>query len=203
MATCTVPVEPGDRPAADRYHPLIAVLFVCTGNLHRSPMAAVLFELRVRERGCALEVGSAGFAAAGQPAPASVVSAVAERGADLADHRSRVVDAGMIAGSELVVGMTRQHLVELAACTGERWTRCFTLAEIVERGRATGPRRAGETLAAWVARAHHGRTRPGVLGLRLSDDVEDPIGMRPAGVRRVRDRIDGLVGELAVLVCPA
>ena len=77
------------------------LLFVCTGNTCRSPMAEALFRKAaagrgVGERFCARSCGLA--ASAGAPASANAAAAAAELGADLSDrlspaHRAAIVSA--------------------------------------------------------------------------------------------------------------
>jgi protein-tyrosine phosphatase len=101
------------------------VLFLCTGNTCRSPLAEGLCKKLLAERlGCAPEelpgrgfiVLSAGLAAmmGGEAAP-EAVEAARELGADLTGHRSRPVRADLVAQADHVVAMTRSHLQALDA----------------------------------------------------------------------------------------
>ena len=66
------------------------ILFVCTGNLCRSPMAEAIAAERC---GSDMEFESAGVhAVTGAPATPTAVSAVHEIGVGLADHRARRLD---------------------------------------------------------------------------------------------------------------
>lgn len=82
------------------------VLFVCTGNICRSPMAAAVAAARAGDR-TAFE--SAGIRAlAGEPATPEAVEACAEAGVALAGHRARAFDR---TGSwDRVYVMTADHL---------------------------------------------------------------------------------------------
>ena len=77
------------------------ILFICTGNTCRSPMAAAL----ARKRG--LDAQSAGILACpGSPASEKAVRAAKRHGADLSDHRARQVTEDMLKAAEQVWLMT-------------------------------------------------------------------------------------------------
>lgn len=85
------------------------VLFVCTGNTCRSPMAEYL--LRHYTSGMkGLRVESAGVASApGQSASGGALRVLRERGIDAAAHRSRIITQEMVDEADLVVVMTSAH----------------------------------------------------------------------------------------------
>ena len=85
-----------------------SVLFVCTGNLFRSPLAAALFsrELRFAKPPGEWRVESAGILAqTGKPVPTELVKAAAAVGIDLKDHRSRRVDESLLERFDSIVVM--------------------------------------------------------------------------------------------------
>ena len=143
------------------YHPGISVLFLCTGNQCRSPMAAALLRARLAQRASAIAVDSAGFVSEGMPPPKEVLDAMSAVGLDLSDHRSRLVRPDMIKAADLVIGMTRQHVIDAALLAPGVWTRCFTAADLGSRGETVGPRLPGEE-SAFVGQPAPGRPDPGV-----------------------------------------
>jgi len=92
------------------------VLFVCSGNICRSPMAAEYFRLRAARSGLShVVVDSAGtLGIEGSPASAEAVQVMAEIGVDLARHRSKGLSAALLRTTDLVVAMTHDHLEHLA-----------------------------------------------------------------------------------------
>lgn len=99
------------------------VLFVCTGNTCRSPMAEVIARRHMAERGWThLEVRSAGVGAwDGSPASGGALRAAAAMGLDLSGHRSTFMSSELIDSSDLILTMSASHLqraLELGA--GER-----------------------------------------------------------------------------------
>lgn len=96
------------------------LLFVCTGNTCRSPMAEVIARRRAEDLGYAdLEVLSAGVGAfSGSPASEGAVRAAEAHGLDLSNHRSTLLTAELAAGVNLILTMSPSHLaraVELGA----------------------------------------------------------------------------------------
>jgi protein-tyrosine phosphatase len=95
------------------------ILFVCTGNTCRSPMAEALCKLKLAERlACAVEdleargfvVLSAGLAATpGARAAADACRIVEARGGTLRDHASQPLTPELIDAADLILPMTRDH----------------------------------------------------------------------------------------------
>ncbi len=90
-------------------------LFVCTGNLCRSPMASSLFAARARVRGRKVEVASAGVAACvGKPPPEPVISLMDTRGLDVSGHRARQLSIELASPCDLILVMevAQQRFIE-------------------------------------------------------------------------------------------
>ncbi|MBC8453676.1 low molecular weight protein arginine phosphatase [PVC group bacterium] len=85
------------------------ILFVCTGNICRSPMAEYLFRTHLTSRP-GWRVASAGVSAVnGIPASIHAIKALAEMGIDLRGHRSQALNRDLIDSASLVVVMTASH----------------------------------------------------------------------------------------------
>lgn len=107
--------------------PTQEILFVCTGNTCRSPMAE-----RLMAHLCRTVEGwtfrSAGlFAAEGAPASEGAISVLDEKGLDLSDHRSRHLSPEMIQAAAWVVPMTGDHRRLVLEQAPERAERVRTL----------------------------------------------------------------------------
>jgi RpiB/LacA/LacB family sugar-phosphate isomerase len=86
------------------------ILFVCTGNICRSPMAEGLFRELVRGRND-IRVASAGVGAAhGQPPSAPAVQALSREGINISRHRSQPLTSALAGKATYIFAMTRMHL---------------------------------------------------------------------------------------------
>ncbi|MGH7967628.1 MAG: ribose 5-phosphate isomerase B, partial [Limisphaerales bacterium] len=86
------------------------VLFICTGNVCRSPMAEGIFRHAVQGRG-EYRVISAGLGAIdGQPPSPHAVEAVKELGIDISGQRSRMLTPELVNQADYVFGMTHSHI---------------------------------------------------------------------------------------------
>src|SRR5687768_2642357 len=88
------------------------VLFVCTANICRSPVAEVLFREWLRRKGVPgawLVVSAGTWAAPGGLAATYSQQMAAERGLSLAHHQARRVDEAMVQSADVVVCMANSH----------------------------------------------------------------------------------------------
>ena len=91
------------------------VLFVCSGNTCRSPLAEAIAR-RIADRGgrTDIEVSSAGTQAwDGSPASDGSLLVGMERGLDLSSHRSRRLTPEIVNGSDLILVMAPSHLASV------------------------------------------------------------------------------------------
>jgi protein-tyrosine-phosphatase len=84
------------------------VLFVCSGNTCRSPMAKALAQALATERGVSFSADSAGlYAQGGSLASDNAVRAMREdHGLDIGAHRAKAVDKALVDWADVVVCMT-------------------------------------------------------------------------------------------------
>ena len=91
------------------------ILFVCTANICRSPMAEAIFNALAEDSDLPFRAESAGTAALeGRPMAPKAVAALEEMGIYPDDHRARQVSEAMIEESELVLTMSPQHSATLS-----------------------------------------------------------------------------------------
>jgi protein-tyrosine-phosphatase len=96
------------------------LLFVCTGNTCRSPMAEAVARKMASERGLTdVEVGSAGTSAwDGAPASDGALLVGMERSLDLSGHRARQLTRELVAEQDLIFAMGPHHLERIEALGG-------------------------------------------------------------------------------------
>src|SRR5205809_6330051 len=108
------------------------VLFVCTGNICRSPLAAALLQRALKERGLDMNVTSAGTGAwDGAPASEGAYLVGRERGLDPSGHRARLLTREIVEQAGLILTMARHHRARVDELGGEG--RVFVLGEYAGR----------------------------------------------------------------------
>ncbi len=104
-----------DAPSAFR------LLFICTGNTCRSPLAEAIARAEVSRRGWSgLEIGSAGVAAfPGDGASDGSLRAAERHGLDLSSHAATRLTEGVAETADLLLGMSPGHVVRAIELGGE------------------------------------------------------------------------------------
>jgi len=156
------PMGRGNNVTAPAGH----ILFVCTGNTCRSPMAEALTNLYLREAGMERFwfATSAGIAVWHRiPAAEGAVEALKEYGLDISGHRSRSIDEISLQDVALILGMTKEHVDFLHDRYPEKKGVIFRFSDYLVSGIQS----------------------PGNGILPLTGDVPDPFGLDPEAYRDV------------------
>jgi len=145
------------------------ILFVCMGNICRSPTAEGVFREHARRHapGLDIEVDSAGTHAyhVGEPPDPRTIAAATRRGIDLTDLRARQVLDDDFERFDLILAMDRlNHATLLDRCPPEHHERIRTLLEF-----------AGKTAPADVPDPYYG-------GAKGFDDVLDLVESAAEGL---------------------
>jgi protein-tyrosine phosphatase len=177
-----MPPDPSSGPPEP-----FGVLFVCTGNICRSPTAEALARRELaRYPGVPIQVSSAGsHALEGNPAASRSMLAASTRGASLERHFARELTRRRVRSAGVILCMAAEHRPFVLSYDRAAASRTFLLA--------TFARVAGEWdwLAASPAElvalaAEHGREQQG-------DDIDDPLGHPAEAYAACAERLDGLV----------
>src|SRR6266566_733489 len=108
------------------------ILFVCTGNVCRSPMAEGIFRQAVKGRGD-YRVLSAGLGAMEGQAPSIyAVQAVRELGIDISGQRSRMLTPDMVQQADYIFGMIHSHIDTVMLLYPHAAEKTFLLREFDE-----------------------------------------------------------------------
>jgi protein-tyrosine phosphatase len=181
--------------------PQIHVLFVCTGNIYRSPMAEAFLSGISRRRQLDLTAGSAGTLEGDRPVAPVALELMGTEGPAMTGHRSRLIERSIIESADLVVGMCREHVREVVLVDPSAFPRTFTLKELVRRGETHGPR-LDQPVGEWLLAIGRGRRRDDLAGSSQLDDVIDPIGGTSDQLKATAEEIHDLVDRLVWLIEP-
>ncbi|HEY1660861.1 MAG TPA: serine hydroxymethyltransferase [Verrucomicrobiae bacterium] len=105
------------------------ILFICTGNICRSPMAEGLFRQATNGNG-QFRIFSAGLGAVdGQPPTSHSVNAMREIGIDISPQRSRALTAELVRQADYIFGMTHAHVDTIGLLYPAAAEKTFLLCE--------------------------------------------------------------------------
>ncbi|MFA5785841.1 MAG: hypothetical protein WDA71_02480 [Actinomycetota bacterium] len=153
------------------------IVFVCTGNICRSPIAEGFTRSGLTQPGMErFRVSSAGTHGwEGSAAIEEAVDSALEWGVDIAGHVARVLTAEMVERADLVVGLTAEHRAFAANLVASSFRKVFTLRELERLLAVEGViRQAGETAGTDSVAREDPPGRP------TSEPPGQSIGGRPA-----------------------
>lgn len=165
-------------------------------------MAEALLRARLATAAPDVVVGSAGLMFEDRPAERNAIKAMARRDLDISGFRARKVSADLLAGSSVIIGMERQHVLEVAALDPALFARAFTLPELVRSVDVIGPRPADVDLRTWVERAGSVRSPEDYVLRDPASEIADPMGSSGRVFRACADQLDQLLATFVDLAWP-
>src|ERR687893_1791 len=183
---------------------MFRILFVCTGNRCRSPIAEE--QLRRLAEGLPVEVGSVGLLDLGSaPALPEVLEVGRSIGLDLSGHRSRHLMGIDLSDMDLVVGLERSHVAAAVIEANVPYEKVFTFKEIVRLLHGVKPPATSdvEERARMAVKLAHEQRNAGP-SFTPGEDIEDPFGgtraayteMATTVARLARELLAGLFGRV-------
>jgi protein-tyrosine phosphatase len=183
---------------------VFSVLFVCTGNICRSPIAERLFRARVDPAlpTAATSAGTAGLP--DRPMDAPSARALRELGGDPDGHAGRRLTETMVADADLILTAELAQRAVIVQADPLAFRRTFTLREFGRLGAAFEPFSLPVSVDELRERvravaAERGNTVPAEPG---GDDIDDPYGAAIDVARvcatEVAVAVDELIGALGL-----
>jgi protein-tyrosine phosphatase len=207
--------RPVPRPAyagAEPRHGVFRVLYVCTGNVCRSPMAERLtrheLQRRLGEGAREFQVESAGtWGHEGAPMEANAAAVLGEYGADAAGFRGRELLDEHVIDADLVLTFTQDHRSQVISMGHAAGLRTFTLKEFTRLVAAIDPATLPEPSPGGIADRARVlvRAAAALRGWLLAatpqaDEVDDPYGAPITSFRycaeEIYDAVDPVVTAL-------
>ena len=147
------------------------LMFVCTANICRSPMAEGLARAEADRRGLPVEIRSGGILGfEGKPAAPNAIAACREVGIDISQHQSSGVTEADVAWVDAVLVMEMRHQQELHRRFPELDGRVVLLGTFGGRPEISDP------IGSWMWRFRRSRTFIGRCVERFYD-LLDPTGV--------------------------
>jgi protein-tyrosine phosphatase len=163
------------------------VLFVCTGNICRSPTAEALARRELaRYPGAPIQLSSAGsHALEGNPAASRSMLAASSRGASLERHFARELTRRRVRGADLILCMAAEHRPFVLSYDRAAASKTFLLASFARVASQWDWLTTSPADLVSLA-AEHAREQPG-------DDIDDPLGQSSEAYAACAERLDSLV----------
>jgi protein-tyrosine phosphatase len=148
--------------------------------------------------GAPVAVISGGLIEWDQPVDPQAAVVMAERGVDIAAHRSRPVSTIDLHAIDLVITMTREHSREVVLGLPEVYPRTFTVKDFARRVDLGPVGEAGEDFRTRASVLSSGRALSSLMGISEEDDVADPYGLTHMHFEATADLLSALSERISL-----
>lgn len=149
------------------------VLFVCTANICRSPLAAAILAQAAADKDMSdVRAASAGFLEGGRPVHDHVATILSERGIDASRKRSQKLTDDVVGPADLILTMTSEHARGVVGRFPKSISDVYTLRHFAT---IVTPRPSDLSTSDWLSGINAANKRA-YLGDDDSRDISDPIG---------------------------
>ena len=179
---------------------LFRVLFVCTGNVCRSPTAE---RLLTRLSSDALDITSAGtHAMSGRSIAEPMAALLKGSGADSREFVARQLTQELVTDANLVLAMTQEHRSAVVQLVPRAVRRTFTFVEFARllKGVQPGQFGTGSVPQRWAAAVPLAAAQRGAVPAVGSDDVADPYRSSEAVYRTAFDQIYSVARDISAMM---
>ena len=164
-------------------------------------MGAALLQHRLDQHGFEARVQSAGTMPWSAGVTDDARAVMVEYGLEVDGHGKQALTHELVEDTDLVLGMTRNHVAYTVRRFPELRDRTFMVGELVRLGRDAGPRERQESVREWARRVSATRPPDDALG-RSTDEVDDPAGEPIDVYRRTATLLDRSLTEIVELIAP-
>ena len=171
------------------------ILFVCYGNISRSPSAEYLMRAALNDSFLVSSAGVGAYRIVGHRIDPKMTPLLAAHNIDASSHAARQLDCHLIAQADLILAMEEDHRSWIAEEDPHATKRSFTLREFARLVQAISDPKP-KSVAALV---HQAATNRAIHPAASSSEnnIEDPYGGTQQGYRIVFSQIDAAVKVIA------
>lgn len=173
----------------------VTVLFVCTANVCRSPLAEAWAIGHASQANAPLRARSASIHEVTRKVHPMVERILGERNQKPVRTHSQPLSSQLVDEADLIMTMTGRHAISVAGKFRAARTKVFMLDHFV---RAAPPRSMDESITAWLRQINKmPRTYPNQMD---ANDIADPVDQDEDTFRAISDQIDAATQRLVGLV---